>query len=432
MKILEKSISQLIDLMEDGQVRSEQVINIYLENIEKKGLDKKVYKSFMGDQALGQAREIDERRKRGEKLGRLAGIPLALTEDISRKGFLTEAGSKILQDYIAPYNASLVEKLEEEDAIILGNIKIGEFDLETSDYGARTILEGGALGLIGSTSTALGLVGLKASYGLISRYGVISASSSLSPLSILSRKAEDLDLILASIEGYDGRDSTSMNLGNPPARPKKKVKEDFKLKIPTDLMKNGQVEELMKNLEEIDFIIEESEIKTQEYILPAYKILSSAEFASTTGRYDGIRYGFRAKDYENREELYKNTRSQGFGKEAKKAIIFGNHVINSGQYNKYYKQGQKLRTLIKEEVDRIVEDGSILFLPLGEDLGEDLKKTYRELASMTGYPMISLAYKNQKGQYMDLCLLSQAFDEGNLIRLGHILQEKLRINGGGR
>lgn len=187
----------------------------------------------------------------------------------------------------------------------------------------------------------------------------------------------------------------------------------------------------MEDIKELGINTEEIIIETAKYILPAFRILSSAEFASATARYDGIRYGYRSDNYEDREELYKNTRSEGFGKEAKKTIIFGNHVINAGQYDRYYKKSQQVRSLIKDEIDKILKDGSILLLPLSDNLDENLKKSYKELGSMTGYPVLSIPYRNAKDEYIELSLLSSGFDEKTLIQFADKIEKILDSHGGG-
>ncbi|MFW5648031.1 MAG: amidase family protein [Candidatus Alkaliphilus sp. MAG34] len=423
MNILDKNISELMDLMDKKEITSEEIVKIYMENIFEKKLEKGVYKSLCEKESIEKAKEIDKKRKKGEKLGALAGIPIAVTEDISTKGILTEAGSKILKDYIPPFNATIIEKLLAEDAIILGKVKISEFSLEDSEYGAKCILDRGALVVIGSSGEGRDVVKLKPSYGLVSRYGIISATSSLSPLILVAKEINDLALVLNIISGYDRRDSTSVDLtqGDSPLVSLKKYNAEkttspvSKVKIVKELSNDN----LVKDIKELGINVGKTTIETGKYILPAFKILSSAEFASITARYDGIRYGYRSNDYENREELYKNTRSEGFGKEAKKTIIFGNHVINAGQYERYYKKSQQIRSLIKDEIDKILEDGSILLLPLSDDSDENLKKGYKELGSMTGYPMLSIPYGGAENEYTELYMLSSGFDEENLVQLAN-------------
>ncbi len=496
MNILDKNISELMDLMDKEEITNEEIIKIYLKNIFEKGLDKKVYKSLCEEESIEKAKEIDMKRKNGEKLGALAGIPIAVTEDISTKGILTEAGSKILKDYIPPFNATIIEKLSAEDAIILGKIKISEFSLEDREYSVRCILDKGALAVIGSDREGKNVAKLQPSYGLVSRYGIISATSSLSPLTLIAKGANDLALVLNAISGYDKRDSTSVDLGTQRdddpcddchSKHRQGIPDDFKcgghrgqspwstkidqMNSPHELQGNGTQgdgsfvgsphglqeneakgddsdtgktaravskvkipkellnDDLVKDIKELGIDVEESTIETGKYILPAFKILSSAEFASATARYDGIRYGYRSDNYENREELYKNTRSEGFGKEAKKTIIFGNHVINAEQYDRYYKKSQKIRSLIKDEIDKILEDGSILLLPLSDDLDENLKEGYKELGSMTGYPMLSIPYRSTEDEYMELYMLSSSFDEKTLIQLANQIEKGLDSHG---
>ncbi len=423
-----KNISQLIDMMEKGQATSEEIVKIYIENISEKGLDKDIFKSLCKDEVIERAKDIDRRRKDGQKLGALAGIPLALTEDISTKGLLTEAGSNILKGYIPPFNATIVERLLEEDAIIIGKIKMPEFSLGDSDYGARCIFNGGALAVIGSSRGGEGLLRLSTSYGLVSRYGIISATSSLSPLTLLAKEAGDLALILNVIGGHDKKDSASVPLDKTDYT---KIWEGgSKLKV--KILKGLSNDRLIEDIEAAGVGIEECILERTDHILPALKVLYSAEFSSNMARYDGIRYGYRAENYENREDLYKNTRSEGFGLEAKKTIIFGNYVISGDQYEDYYKKSQKVRTLIRDEIDKLLKDGSILLIPLAGNLDENLKMAYKELAAMTGCPMILLPYEDSKAGYMDLCLLANAFDERTLLDLVSKLGPKFNSQGGDR
>lgn len=417
-----------MDLMDKEEITSEEIVKIYMKNIFEEGLDKEVYKSLCEEGAIEKAKEIDKKRKNGEKPGALAGIPIAVTEDISTKGILTEAGSKILKNYIPPFNATIIEKLLAEDAIILGKVKISEFSLEDSEYSVKCILDKGALVVLGSAREGKDVVKLEPSYGLVSRYGIISATSSLSPLTLIAKETNNLALVLNTISGYDKKDSTSVDLEKIDYIKALEDDNKFKVKIAKELLNHN----LVKDIKELGINIEESTIKTGKYILPAFKILSSAEFASTTARYDGIRYGYRSDNYENREELYKNTRSEGFGKEAKKTIIFGNHVINAEQYDVYYKKSQKIRSLIKDEIDKILEDGSILLLPLSDDLDKNLKRGYKELGSMTGYPMLSIPYRRAEDEYIELYLLSSSFDEKTLIQLANKIEKQLNSHGGGK
>ncbi|MGB4311457.1 MAG: amidase family protein [Natronincolaceae bacterium] len=440
MNILDKNISELADLMDKKEITSEEIVKIYIQNISEKGLDKEVYKSLCTEESIAKAKEIDKKRKNGEQPGALAGIPIAVTEDISTKGILTEAGSKILKDYIPPFNATIIEKLLAEDAIIPGKVKIPEFSLEDSEYSARCVLDKGALVVVGSSGGGKDVIKLEPSYGLVSRYGIISATSSLSPLTLVAKEINDLALVLDIISGYDRKDSTSVDLTQrdgsfkhntgkaaPPVSPTASdVAPVSKVKIVRELSNNNLVEDIKK----LGINTEEIIIETAKYILPAFRILSSAEFASATARYDGIRYGYRSDNYEDREELYKNTRSEGFGKEAKKTIIFGNHVINAGQYDRYYKKSQQVRSLIKDEIDKILKDGSILLLPLSDNLDENLKKSYKELGSMTGYPVLSIPYRNAKDEYIELSLLSSGFDEKTLIQFADKIEKILDSHGG--
>lgn len=424
MDVLEKSLLELKELLDKGKIKSETLVKNYFKNIYDKNLDKEVYSYLSEDKAIERAKDIDRRREEGERLGALAGIPLAVSEDISTKAMLTEAGSKILEGYIPPYNATIIDKLLSEDAIIIGKIRISEFNIEETDYGQRALLENSVAGLISSSGSSKGLVKLEASYGLISRFGIVSATSTLSPLYILGRDVSDVDYIFNIVKGHDERDSTSVKLEDD-LNKLDDIKE-YSLRLINNLYPRG----LTKTIEDLGFKWQGLDIGLDSYVLAIDKILWSAEFASSTSRYDGIRYGYRAENYEDREELYKNSRSEAFGREAKKRILFGNYVINAEQYDEYYDKAQRIRSLIREELDEVLDNKAIISFVLSEDMDEKIKNAYRRFGAITGYPMISLTYENGEGRLDELVFLSTKFHEKLLIELAKILEDKIKKLGG--
>ncbi len=360
------------------------------------------------EKAIKKAKDIDKKRQGNEALGILSGIPLALTDDITTKGILTKAGSKMLEKYIPPFNASIIDRLYDEDSILLGKVKVEEFGLSPSKSVSEILDSKGALFGLGASMDS-NRYSMKGTFGLISRYGLIGPTSSFDQVIPITNCVEDLALVLNSVVGYDKRDSASLN--------KEKVDyrnsltgdiKGFKIAVPTEL--TDDMEEIIKDLEGQGTVVDQVKISTLEYILPVYKVLASAEFASISARYDGISLGYRADLFEDIDELYKKTRSQGFSKEAKKAIMFGNYAISSGQYESLYKQAQKVRGMIKEEFTKIIGEYGLIILPHG------VKEDYDIVANVTGLPAITIPNGIQ--------LIGPYLGEEDLIRLAYTIESQ--------
>ncbi|NLN14188.1 MAG: hypothetical protein GX185_01130 [Tissierellia bacterium] len=401
---MDMRVNKLLDLMESKETSSEEITKACIEKIDG---DMSI-NTLLKDEALEKARDVDNKRKDGEKVGALAGLPAVVVDNISTKDVLTTAGSKMLENYIPPFNATVIERLLEEDCILLGKVKVEEFAYEPSANVERVLDKGGAAFGI-SSNMVPNKISMKPSYGLVSRYGVIGGTSSFDQLVPVTNSVKDLALVLKVIAGHDEKDSTSV----------KREKVDYtkaldgdikglKISVPTDLSSNDKVKKLVEQLTDLGAVVKEVALETLKYILPAYRILSSAEFASNMGRYDGIKFGYRTKDYSNREELYKRTRAEAFSEEAKKRILFGNYVISSGQYEKYYLQAQRVRAMIRDEVAKVVAEDGFLVLPYGF---EEEFKAYSLVSNMTGLPAITLGNGIQ--------LIGPAFKEEDLIRLAY-------------
>ena len=415
MDLLDKSISQLLTLMDLNEVSSQEITKACIENIEKEKMDDRLYHIFLKDEGIRKAREIDLKRKDKKDLGSLAGIPIAVSDDISTKGILTSAGSKILENYIPPFNATVIEKLIEEDAIILGKSRVNEFGLEKSNSLSEILDSKGAIcGL--STSMDGSKVSMKASFGLISRYGVIGSTSTFDQVVAVTNNVEDLVLVLNCLAGYDKKDSTSIDKEKIDYREALKTNiNGLRIALPIEVI-SEDVEKMVKRLRDLGIDVEEVSLSTLEYLLPVYKILSSAEFASNSARYDGISLGYRTNEFSDIDELYKKTRSEGFGLEAKKRILFGNYVMGSEQYDNSYKKAQQIRAMIKKEFTITIEKYGMILLPYGKDEAIDLA------ANVTGLPSITLANGIQ--------IVGSYLGEGELIKLAYALESKeVAING---
>lgn len=432
MSLLDKNILQLSRLMESGDITSEELTKVYIKNIEDNGLDTTIYNTLSREKALKKAREVDEKRRTGEKLGPLAGIPMAVTDDISTKDILTTAGSKILENYIPPYNATVIERLWAEDAVILGKLKISEFSLKPLNNEDKAVSSGGAVFALGTGIGGKGTVAVKPSYGAVSRYGFIGATSTFGQIGVTTRNAEDAAFVLNTITGQDKRDSASVDT--------KKISisnlltdniKVFKIAMPEEFFSGHMDKEaketavkIREDLEGLGVIVEEISISMARYILPAYHVLSCAEFASNTGRYDGIGFGYRTKEYNDREELYKKTRSEAFGREAKKMIMFGNYVVSGENYERFYKKAQQVRTLIRKETDEVLDKGYNILVPVVESLNDKIKESYRLLANMVGFPAISVPYRLKKNEEpVVLQIVGPLFEEEQLLQMARALSE---------
>lgn len=415
-------------LFESKGVFSQDLVNQYFKTFKDEDLEK-IFKVTFYEEAILKAKEIDASREKGLKLGRLAGIPIIITDDISTKGFLTTAGSKMLENYIPPFDASIIERLEGEDAIILGKLRINEFNLKALEFPRDTSK---FLPTIVGSQVNGHPVSIKPSYGLVSRYGVISATSSLDGIYISGKSMEDMGLILEIIGGYDENDSTSVNIQTSSySKQSDFPKEEVKISIPKDLLgfKDSRLDEFINCLRETADLVEDISIENIKYSSLAYRILTSGEFASNTARYDGIGFGYRAGDYKDREDLYKRSRSESFGLEAKKTIIFGNYLIGSEGYDKYYRKSQQIRTLIKGQVDKILGQSEFILIPLINSMDKESKDNYKSLAALTGYPEIKIKFYIADKEEIQLLLISKSFKEKDLLQLGYILEEEILIKG---
>lgn len=415
-------------LLDSKVLNSEDIVNQYLEEFKKEDIGK-VFTCIFYDEALERARKIDDKRKKGLKLGKLAGVPIVITDDISTKGILTTAGSKMLENYIPPFDAEIITRLIKEDAIILGKLKINEFNLKPLRLAKSTI---GFLPTIIGSETNGHILSLKPSYGLVSRYGLISASSSLSGICISGRHMGDIARILEVIGGHDDKDSASARVENIGySRESKRGNKSLKLYFPKDLSKdNGKIlANPINKLEKLEGEIREIDLKNTQYSSLAYRTLFSGEFASNTARYDGIGFGYRAKDYKDREELYKKSRSESFGKEAKKTIMFGNFIISSRGYERYYKKSQQIRTLIKEDLSANLGDRGFLIMGITKSTDKKEVDNYKTLGYMTGFPTITIKLKDESNEEIELVILSRSFNEEDLLQLGYIIEEELLGRG---
>ena len=420
--------------------------------------------------AYKQADAVQEKIDKGELTGALAGVPVAIKDNMCIKGLLTTCSSKILENYIPTYTASAVQNLTDAGCVIIGKTNMDEFAMgsttETSYYGVTRNphnpdhVPGGSSGgsaaavalnecffALGSDtggsirqpSAFCGITGMKPTYGTVSRYGLIAYGSSLDQIGPMTKNVTDCAAVLETIASYDKKDSTSM----------KREEYDFtsalvrdvkglRIGLPKDYFGDGLDSEVKaaifkaaETFKRMGAIVEEFDLGLVQYAIPAYYIIASAEASSNLERFDGVKYGYRTKEYGDLHSMYKKTRSEGFGSEVKRRIMLGSFVLSSGYYDAYYLKALKTKALIKQEFDKAFEKYDIILAPaapttaplLGSSLQDPIKMYLSDIytisANLAGIPGLSIPCgKDKKGLPIGMQLLGGCFQEKTLFRAG--------------
>lgn len=420
--------------------------------------------------AYKQADAVQEKIDKGELTGALAGVPVAIKDNMCTKGLLTTCSSKILENYIPTYTASAVQNLTDAGCVIIGKTNMDEFAMgsttETSYYGVTRNphnpdhVPGGSSGgsaaavalnecffALGSDtggsirqpSAFCGITGMKPTYGTVSRYGLIAYGSSLDQIGPMTKNVTDCAAVLETIASYDKKDSTSM----------KREEYDFtsalvrdvkglRIGLPKDYFGDGLDSEVKaaifkaaETFKRMGAIVEEFDLGLVQYAIPAYYIIASAEASSNLERFDGVKYGYRTKEYGDLHSMYKKTRSEGFGSEVKRRIMLGSFVLSSGYYDAYYLKALKTKALIKQEFDKAFEKYDIILAPaapttaplLGSSLQDPIKMYLSDIytisANLAGIPGLSIpCRKDNKGLPIGMQLLGGCFQEKTLLRAG--------------
>ena len=457
------------------KVSSEEVVKSIYERIEEK--EEKI-KAFLylckKEEVLEKARRVDKKIALGEEVGKLAGIPVGIKDNMCVKGIPATGGSKILKNFIPPYNATVIEKLLQEDVIIMGKLNCDEFAMGSSNensacYPVRNPWDlnrvpggssGGSAASVAASEVILslgsdtggsirlpasfcGVVGIKPTYGRVSRYGLIAFASSLDQIGPLSKDVRDGALMLEVISGYDRRDSTSVNMEVPPYL--SLLEEDvkgLKVGIPEELTGDGIDEDIRKRLseavvlfEKLGVICETVSLPTLSYALPVYYIISSSEASSNLARFDGVRYGYRDFTGEDIFSMYKKTRGKGFGPEVKRRIMLGTYALSAGYYDACYLKAQKVRTLLKRDFERVFKDFDALLSPvapttaflIGEKIKDPLKMYLTVICTipvnLAGLPSISVPAGLIKGLPVGLQITGRIFEESTILRLAYSFEQ---------
>ena len=480
MNITDLTVHELQEKLSNKEITSEEIVKAYIENIEEKDAEVQAFITKVEEDAINEAKDIDEKRKNGEiPENSLAGIPIGIKDNINVKGLKTTCASKMLENFISPYNATVVENLQAENLINLGKLNMDEFAMGSSTEHSAfkktrnpwnlNKVPGGSSGgsaaavaanivpwalgtdtggSIRQPASFCGVVGMKPTYGLVSRYGVVAFASSLDQVGPITKDVTDTAILLNVIAGHDEKDSTSVN--KPKKDYTKALKNDvkgIKIAVPKEFFAEGVNEDVKKNLENAIEIykslgakVEEISLDVNKYSLATYYIIACAEASSNLGRFDGIRFGYRAKNANSLKEIYKNSRTEGFGKEVKRRIILGTYVLSSGYYDAYYKKAEKVRTLILEEFEKVFKKYDVILTPtspttafnIGENIKDPLTMYLADICTVpvniAGLPGISIPCGVDKdGMPVGMQLIGNRFNEDAILNAAYTFEQKIKF-----
>ncbi|MBK7868712.1 MAG: Asp-tRNA(Asn)/Glu-tRNA(Gln) amidotransferase subunit GatA [Ignavibacteriales bacterium] len=466
------SISEKKQLILSGKLDLIQNINFFLNKIEEnKNLNSFL---FVNPRILEEAQQLLEKVNGGLKPGSLFGAVIAIKDVISVEGMPMTCGSKILEDFHPVYDATVISKLREEHALIMGKLNCDEFAMgssnENSAYGNvlnpvdQSRVPGGSSGgsaaavaadlcdvALGSDTGGsirqpaafCGVYGIKPTYSRVSRYGLTAFASSFDSIGPLAKNHEDCALVLGVISGYDAKDSTSTDSEVPVSIGKKTDNPNFRIGLPKEYFGEGlnseirdSIQNLVKKLKDSGNIVEEVSLPNTHLTIAAYYVLTTAEAASNLSRYDGVRFGKRSNEDKSLGNLYAGTRSKGFGKEVKGRIMLGNYVLSGGYYDAYFNKAQKVRRLIKSDFSVIFKDYDLILTPVTPELpfkfgemSDDplsmyLGDIYTTSVNLAGLPAISIpAGKSKEGLPLAVQFIAPEFEENKLFRIADILQK---------
>ncbi len=468
-----KSLSELARALQAGETSSLELVEHFLERIEVADDHLNGFITRTGEQALAEAREADRRLADGTA-GPLTGVPIAHKDIFCTRDVRTSCASRMLDDFVSPYDATIVARLRAAGLVMLGKTNMDEFAMgssnETSYYGpvrnpwSTDRVPGGSSGgsaavvaarlapaatgsdtggSIRQPAALCGLTGIKPTYGRVSRYGMIAFASSLDQAGVLAQTAEDAARLLAVMAGFDERDSTSIDEPVPdyPALLDAPL-DGLRIGLPTQFFADGldadvrdRIEEAITVYEGLGACVEEVDLPNSAFAVPAYYVVAPAEASSNLSRYDGVRYGYRCKDPIDLLDLYRRSRGEGFGSEVKRRIMTGTYVLSAGYYDAYYLKAQQVRRLISDDFRRVFERVDVLMgptspttaFPLGSRLDDPLtmylSDVYTIAVNLAGLPAISVPAGEVGGLPVGLQIIAPYFAEGRLLNVAHRLQQ---------
>ena len=475
------SIKELVKKIKDKEISCVEVVDYYIKEIEKKEDKIDAFLLLQTEDALKKAKELDEKIAKGEKVGRLVGIPIAIKDNMCTRGVKTTCASKMLEDFVPPYDATVIKKLEEEDAILIGKTNLDEFAMGSSTENSAFKItknpiditrvpggtSGGSAAAVGAEMVPLalgsdtggsirqpasfcGIVGMKPTYGLVSRYGLIAFGSSLDQIGPFSMTVEDNAYLLNILAGEDELDGTTAK-----GLDKKDYTENIdsgiegmKIGIPKEFIEEEGLDHEIKDviLKDIEALrqlgaeVEEFSLPTTKDGLAPYYIISSAEASSNLARFDSIRYGYRTKEFTSVEELVEKSRSEGFGREVKRRIMLGTYALSSGYYDAYYNKAQKFRAKLKQDFKEAFKKYDIIIGPVSPILPfkigercEDptsmyLADIYTININLATVPALSMpGGKSSDGLPIGLQLIGDVFTEEKIYKVAYALEKKLNL-----
>ena len=479
MNITELTVHELQQKLFQKELTITDITKAYVDRINEKEDDIGAFVTRLTGEALTKAEDIEKKINLGEINGDFAGIPIGIKDNICTKGIKTTCSSKMLENFISPYDATVIEKLNDENLINIGKLNMDEFAMGGStenSYFKKTKnpwnldkVPGGSSGgsaaavaanmvpwALGSDTggsirqpaSFCGVVGLKPTYGLVSRYGLVAFASSLDQIGPITKDVTDSAILLNLITGHDEKDTTSVD------KPKKDyVKaltgniKGLKIGVPKEFFGEGINEEVKEKLTEIiekykklGATIEEFSLDIAEYSLAAYYIIACAEASSNLGRFDGIRYTYRTPEFKNLKDIYKKSRSEGFGTEVKRRIILGTYVLSSGYYDAYYKKAQQVRTLVSNEFSKAFEKYDVILTPTAPTVAYDIgSKSNNPLEmyladictvsiNIAGLPAISIPCGvDSQGMPIGMQLIGNKFEEETILNVAYSMENEIKF-----
>ncbi len=466
---------ELKEKLDNNELTAEEITNAYADRIKEKEPEVQAFVTTTIESAIQKSKEIDKNREKGT----LEGIPIGIKDNICTKNVLTTCSSKMLENFVSPYDATVMEKINKEELPMLGKLNMDEFAMGSSTENSAIKIthnpwnlnkvpggsSGGSAaavaadmvpwalgsdtgGSIREPAAFCGVVGLKPTYGLVSRYGLVAFASSLDQIGPITKDVRDSAMLLNIITGHDEKDSTSYD------RPKEDyvaaLKNDVKgltIGVPKEFFGEGiqddvkeQLQNAIETYKQLGAKVEECSLDIAEYALATYYIIACAEASSNLGRFDGIRYGYRAKDFTNLKELYRKSRTEAFGEEVKRRIILGTYVLSSGYYDAYYKKAQKVRTFVKKQFDENFKKYDVLLTPvapttafeIGSKSNNPIEMYLADICTVSiniaSVPAISIPCGVDKnGMPVGMQLIGDRFSEAKLLNAAYTFEQKIQF-----
>jgi len=468
---------EIRDKIKSKELSSQEITNAFLNRIDAVEDKVESYVTVLPEEAMEAAKAVDEKIAKGETVGALAGVPIALKDNLCTKDVLTTCSSKMLYNFRPPYDATVAQKLKDADTVLLGKVNMDEFAMGSSTENSYfkktknpydlTKVPGGSSGgsaacvsadeaafTLGSDTggsirqpaALCGCVGMKPTYGTVSRFGLVAFASSLDQIGPLAKDVTDCAMVYDNIVGHDPMDSTSVN----------KEYESFegaltgnvsglKIGVPAEYMGEGisqpvqnAVMAALETFKNLGADYQEMHLPLNEYALPAYYMISSAEASSNLARFDGVKYGYRAEKFEDLVDLYAQTRSEGFGDEVKRRIMIGTYALSSGYYDAYYKKAQQVRTLIMQDFEKAFETYDVLVTPatpttafgIGEKTSDPLQMYMADICTVSvniaGLPAVVLPCGyDANGLPIGLQIIGKPFGEAAILNAAYALEKTI-------